>query len=316
METTATHMQTGLWQLPISKETDLLEGGEALLDCSDRGILRINGKDAVDFFHRISTNHFRAMKSGDVLHTLLLSDKGRTIDSLIVVNQGDYLLAITGRGAQETVRVWLEKFIISEDVSVTDVTGNYLLFAIIGWKEGEPGPLVNAQWLKYSFDFFGLPSVLFICGGSADAAGGLPVSGYTQVSDDAYEFFRIRHGIPRFNAEIDGESNPLELNLKSVIDFEKGCYIGQEVIARLDTYNKVQRRLCRVKMTGSVTSSSGNRLMSGEIAVGKMTSWMSDEERPLSAMGLALMRKDYATAGLEYTLEATPCRVLIEHVFG
>ena len=301
--------------LPISQETEILEGGEALLDLSDRGVLQINGKDAIDFLHRISTNSFRAIRSGDALPTLLLSDKGRIIDSLLVMHQGDHLLAVAGRSAQETVKTWLEKYVISEDVSITDVTGKYLLFAILGTKKSEPVPLVDSQWLKYSVYYFGLPSVLFVSGESPNVVSGVPVSGYTQVGDDASEFFRFRHGIPRFGAEIDGESNPLELNLKEAIDFEKGCYIGQEVIARLDTYGKVQRRLCRVKMTGSVGSNNENRLMLGEINTGRMTSWMPVESSPLSATGLALLRKDYATAGSEYALQASPCRVLIEHVF-
>jgi folate-binding protein YgfZ len=93
-----------------------------------------------------------------------------------------------------------------------------------------------------------------------------------KISHDIYEVLRIESCIPAFGKELNDSRNPLEAGLTSAVSFTKGCYIGQEVIARLHSYNKVQRKLCRVGADTTETVSVPVQLTDGEKEIGTLTS--------------------------------------------
>ncbi len=252
----------GGWLLParfhsLAEEIDLFERGEGIVDFSDHGLLRLEGKDAVDFLIRISTNDFRSVSPGEAVQTVLVTEKGRVVDSVIVVHRDDHLLLIVSPGEQDNVKQWIERFIIAEDLKIVDRTGKHLLFAAF-----HPGHVLESSVEEnivfiFRVKYFDNDAVIYFFDAMSVSPETIRPLLRNQVGNDAFEIYSIEHGIPRCKNEIMRECNPLELNLWNQISFTKGCYIGQEVIARLDTYKKIQRILCRFRTDSRLFPGTG-----------------------------------------------------------
>lgn len=296
------------WLLPrkfreLGEEVASLEDGRGYVDFSDHGILRMEGSDAIDLLHRISTNDFRSFKEGSAAQTALLSEKGRLVDSVVILHRNDHLLMITSRGAHQRVAEWIEKFIIMEDVKLSNETGRHLLFFHYTPHHGHHAPLSNgAKLYTFSTKYFGLDSTFRI----GEVASFSPVLGSearVQVGNEAYEIFRIRKGISAYGKEIIADYNPLELGLTGQMSFAKGCYIGQEVIARLDTYKKVQKKLCRVHIDKILPSNREYRLFADGKEAGSLTSHVPNIGGESGSIGLAMVKSVFANAGARFLLD-------------
>ena len=109
------------------------------------------------------------------------------------------------------------------------------------------------------------------------------------IGEDSWEMLRIKYAIPLFGREIGQEYNPLEVGLEKLIDFDKGCYIGQEVIARLDTYNKVKKRLVSLSIDSSYSCSPKQEIYLDGKVVGHITS-IAMHPNGLEYIGLGFLR--------------------------
>jgi hypothetical protein len=176
---------------------------------------------------------------------------------VILEASGSILVACIG-DHDGRVRSWLERFIIMEDVSVADVSEQ--LTSIVVYAGGGDGDwtLPNVPQAP----LVPIPLVRHTCGlaltavSSADDAGTVLSGLGTSVDSQRFHHDRVAAGVPWMGTEIGEQRHPLEARLRRLISFTKGCYIGQEVIARLDAYRKVQMALTR--FTGSIAS--GERL--------------------------------------------------------
>ena len=295
---------------PLRTETSLLADGRAFVDFSDRGVLKIEGNDARDWFHRMSTSDFTDFTEANPLQTALLTEKGRIIDSVVVFRRDGIVWVITSRGASGTVLQWMEKYVIMEDLRISDETGDHTVLVKLDPRlntRDSARETVGPSPVRIRF--FGVNASFYFDGESED------LSSSVQVGLDAYEAFRIRHGIPEYGKEILGDFNPLELGLWDQISFRKGCYVGQEVIARLDTYNKVQKNLCRVRFKGGHSWKTSRLLSADGDSVGKVTSAIADSEDHQSSVGLAVVKSGYADLG-QTLLFDDGSTVSIEKVFG
>ncbi|MCK9410137.1 MAG: hypothetical protein WCX28_03470 [Bacteriovoracaceae bacterium] len=235
-------------------------------------ILSLTGSDSVDFLQRISTNDFANFSAGESQKTLFVSDKGRMIDAVWVIHRNDQLLVLTGQGMGQTVQTFLEKYIIMDDVLVHDVSTQY------------KADLFFDQHSGYRIEYFGIDAIIDI---QENVVLKTPIA---VTIDPGYERWRIENGIPKAQKEIVQDFNPLELNLWNWISFTKGCYIGQEIIARLDTYHKIQRTLCSI--------SSEHEFSEGDIVadeagmdIGRITSALRCEH---GYIGLCVVRIKHA----------------------
>lgn len=315
-------MESDGWLLPrkfrdIGEEVALLEDGRGYVDFSDHGILRMEGNDAIDLLHRISTNDFRSFKAGSAVQTVLLSEKGRLVDSVVILHRNDHLLVITGRGAHQHVAQWIEKFIIMEDVKLSNETGRHLLFFHCNIQPGHHSDVSNrAEHFAFCTKYFDLDSAFHGGGVASLIRNELASAALVQVGNEAYEIFRVRRGIPSYGKEIIAEYNPLELGLTGQMSFVKGCYIGQEVIARLDTYKKVQRKLCRVSVATMLPSDGTYRILADGKEAGNLTSHVPDVEKETGSIGLAVMKSAFANVGAQYLLDDHSSELTIEDFLG
>ena len=260
---------------------------------SKAGRLKLTGADARDLLNRLSTNLVDPnAPAGAVTATVLTSDRGRIVDLVYVAHCGDHQLLLTGAGQQDNVTAFLDKYTIMEDIEVEDITDGTALLALTGPAAGAIVSAVAGGLADDGAQVIALPGNPEGEGEGADgppryrilapAAGGgaamrrLQAAGAVLISAAAAETLRIARGRPQYGAEMGDAYNPLEAGLIGAIDFHKGCYIGQEVIARLDTYRKVQKYLVALRFdagAGVAADLVGARLLDGAgKAMGLVTS--------------------------------------------
>ena len=306
---------------PSSTEDEYRAASEAvaLVDRSVVGRLRITGADALDLLDRLSTNHLQDLAPGHGLYTVLTTNKGRIVDLLFVVAQETHLLVLTGRDTQQKVAEWIDFYTFIEDVSIEDVSGETAVLSLVGPNAaallGDAFAVDGLDVYKSACvevggveatvvrtDFLRLPSYdLIVPSGGVDsvreavlAAG--TAHGLAEIGEGALELLRIEQGVPAQGKELTEDANPLEAGLIDHISFNKGCYIGQEVVARLNTYEKVQRTLVGLSWDTSVAPDEGAELFADAKKVGVLTSAAASLQVE-RGIGLGLVRNAHATPG-------------------
>ena len=262
-------------------------------DLSHFGKLRITGRDGLDLLNRISTNDLNGMRPGMGKQIFLATEKGRVVDLCTVYAQQGNLLLQTSPGNSENVKKWIERFIISEDVKVEDVTHNFPLFFVAGTEAANFLKHVTHSSYKAFLDVGKMSHHNFIRTflGSYEvflARTNLANNGYIILVNpndteaiwnsllqnsktfgagpaglDTFEILRIENGTPLYPHELNEELNPLEVNILDAISNNKGCYVGQEVIARLQTYDKVRRRLVGLIAASPQDTASRGKMLRG-----------------------------------------------------
>ena len=315
------------WELPASyfdvlSEYQAATTGAALHDVSYIGRLKATGADGLDLLNRLSTNKVIDLEPGQGAPTVLTTDRGRILDVIGVINRGDHILLTTSPGLQQPIIDWLDKYTIMEDLTIQDITSDTAMLAVLGPDsstalEAATGLSLAdlAPFHALSADIAGRPVSLI-----GQPLGALPgfalvmspedvlqvwerltALGACPMGIDAYEAVRVRYGVPVHGTEMGEPYNPLEAGLMGSIDFAKGCYIGQEVIARLDTYRKVQKRLVSLRFSPEAAPSVGVDLRDDGKPVGTVTSAVrvpTSEE----TIGLGYVRTASARVGARLEL--------------
>jgi hypothetical protein len=292
--------------------------GVALLDRSANSRFRVSGKDALDLLNRLTSNKVNPLPPGSGAGTLLTTNKGRVIDLLHLFATEQGLLMLASPGAQQRVAEWIDAYTFLEEVSLEDATEGTAQIGLLGPGAegllrritGEAPPhlerygsagvaLAGGQALLLRSDPLNTPGYDLVAPGSQAVAlwGALAQAGATPMGETTYDLLRIEAGIPRHGWEVSEEVNPWEVALEEYIHFAKGCYIGQEVVLRLKTYDKVQRRLVRLAFSGP-GAQVGAKLRKGEAEAGRLT---SVAVHPLTGeqLGLGLVRAALASVGTE-----------------
>lgn len=189
---------------------------------------RVTGADRVAFLHGQCTNDIKRLKPGEHCYAAFLTAKGKMRgDADIVCLDDAFLLSSVAE-----LRATLEKFVITEDVVIECVSDQVPEFAV--WGEKPTGLAVYDNRL-----------------GGWNVIGGQPVG--EPVALDEVEQMRIAAGVPLWGVDMDENTIPVEAGLAAwAISYDKGCYIGQETIARIKTYGHVNRHLCQVRVAGKL----------------------------------------------------------------
>jgi tRNA-modifying protein YgfZ len=304
-------------------ESNSLYDGVGLIDLSDNGILELRGKDVLDFLNRISTNTLNDLPKEGIGKTIFTTEKGRIIDTATILNFDDYQLLVCSGINKNKIKNWIEKYIIADDVKVTDTPGKYILFQLMGPQADSfitliCGNYVNSiQYNKFKvvngegmmfftakfLDERGNPLYWVL----ADITNGEKLISYLHINhgifdfnfigEDAWNSYRVEQGIPAAPNEINDQYNPHEVNLLEMVSFTKGCYIGQEVIARLDTYDKVQKKLTGIVFPEPVEN-NGQMLLYNDafLEVGSVTS-TAYSYKFKKHIGLGIVRKAFLGDG-------------------
>jgi folate-binding protein YgfZ len=298
-------------------EDRALRTGAALFDASAREVVRLTGPDRVSFLQGMVTQDVEGLSVGAVADAALLTAKGAMVADARVVKRTDELLLLTEPGYGPAVRGMLERYLISEDAELSDATADFGQLSLVG-PEAEAlaahvlglGPPAGATLRP--FDASGatgwaLPQGLLLPGLDllvlTEALGAvfdrLLAGGASPVGFAAVEVLRVERGTPRFGADMDEKTIPLEAHLQRAIHYQKGCYIGQEVIARATFRGHVNRQLVGLRF-GETTPAARTELFAGDRRVGWVTSAVHSPR--LGAIGLGYAHRDVAQPGTELSL--------------
>ena len=290
-----------------------LTGGAALVDRSQVGRLKVSGHDALDFLNRLTTNKLDDLTSGHGVGTVLTTNKGRVIDLLFITLLDAYLLVLTSPGRQQQVADWIDFYNFGEDVEVKDITDETTMLGVAGPEspaavrlalEADVAELDRFDSLPAgkgvviktdfpgctAFDVLGDHSMV------EDLTRLLEGHGVGAADSDVAEFVRIENRIPGPEGELTEEYNPLEAGLLPYVNFNKDCYIGQEVVARLNTYDKVQKHLVALEWDPEAPLGTGAALMADDKQVGTVTS-IASATWTGKRSALAYVRKSHVQPG-------------------
>lgn len=235
------------------------------------------GKDAIDLLHRMSTNDLKPLESqtGRAALTVLTNEKARFIDAIKVVRDtSGETVVLTSAGKEQEVIQWLDRYVIMEDAKFIAASQHIAQYMLCGpsataiLQQFASSPISEERAAVYDIVVDGSPATI-VRGPSLAGSGWFVLTGSqfsktlcdrlasevlagngAMIDPPLFDLLRIENGTPVAPNEINDRHNPLETGLATeAISFTKGCYIGQEVIARLDAQQKVQRHLMKLEIT-------------------------------------------------------------------
>jgi folate-binding protein YgfZ len=281
-----------------------------LLERRGRGVLLVAGPDAAEYLQGQLTNDVEALEPGEGLYAALLDRKGHLQGDMRVLrpNAGEILLD-TEPEAREAVLRHLTTYSIGREVAVSDLSGERAVLSLIGPRSAEiagtpPLPESSCEAARVA-------GVECLAAGSREGIDliapaaeaerlreALLGAGAVEVSAAAAEILRIEAGIPRFGAEMGTETLPAEAGIvAAAVSFTKGCYIGQETVARLHYKGRANRHLRGLRL--SAPAEPGAPLRLGEKEVGRLGS--AAVSPALGPIGLAILRRE-AEPGAELSV--------------
>jgi len=303
-------------------EYQALVSGAAVQVRPHFGTLCLTDKDRVDFLQRMTTNDIARLQPGQAALTVLTSPVARIEAVFTVLCRQDDLLLLASKGEAENLRQRLQGQIFFMDkVSVADESTALRRLRLLG---PDAGSLLPASGLPRPADddsfseeagvivlrqeLFDLPGYELICPADELCAlmGRLTEAGALTLSDSpAYEIRRVELGRPQPASELTDAFNPLEAGLAWVCAENKGCYTGQEIIARQITYDKVTRTLVRLRSDLPLTA--GDDVSVDGRRVGSVTSsGLSPTRGPLA---LAIIKQPHNDEGASVSVDGTPAYV-------
>ncbi len=284
-------------------------------DLSHLGVLSVDGKDRLSFLNGLVTNDLGKLSPGNGIHSLLLNTKARVVADLYLYAKDDTLLTDSGDTSASEAKSFLDRFIVTEDVLLSNLTGELVRLTIQGPLAGDVIKAVlgvsveRLQPLQHmslgpslivSRDRTGLGGYdMFIPRDEAEPVWqGLLLKGQETGAGpaglSALEVYRIENGIPKIGQDVGENTIVLEAGYKDAISYSKGCYMGQEVVARATHIGRVNRKLVQLELETETPPQSGSILSRDGKEVGVVTS-SAVSPRTRKAVGLGYVARELAT---------------------
>jgi folate-binding protein YgfZ len=272
-----------------------------LLERTERGLLRIGGADGAEYLQGQLTNDVEALADGDGQYAALLDRKGHMqADMRVLRVSGEEILLEIEALAREAVTRHLTMYSVGREVSVADLGEERAILSLIGPRSVElAGSAALPENACEETTVAGTACVavgsgegidLIVAAGERERLhGALLEAGAVAVCAEAAEILRIEAGRPRYGAEMGAETMPAEAGIVAdAVSFTKGCYIGQETVARLHYKGRPNRHLRGLRL--SAPAGAGVTLRLGEKEVGRLGS--AAVSPALGPIGLAILRRE------------------------
>lgn len=290
------------------------------------GFLRVDGPDQASFIQRQTTNDIRLLQPGRAILSVLTTPSARILDVLYLHHNSEALslnhsgeapvttlLTLPGK-AEDTFRFLKSRIFFMDKVSVTDCSQEFIQIDLFGPKAqqtlrhlGITGPVSAGQTINY----IGRAYSFMVIGHEPDFSPGyrlvlagektdifidmLQNSGAMKIGFNTLEISRIEAGKPGAGHELIERFTPLEAGLRAAVSDSKGCYTGQEIIARQITYDKISQALCNVRL--SHACQDGERLFFDDTPAGILTS--TTRSPRFGFIGLAIIRRPFNQIGTQ-----------------
>ena len=248
---------------------------------TDRGVLTITGADRAAWLQGLVTNDVASLAPGETRYAAYLTPQGRMITDLNVTSRADRLLLDVPAPLAASLRERLDGLIFAEDAQVLDSSATLEVWSSIGPNDGAITDVIVEAGQPHGVS-------------------------YPEINLDTFEVVRIERGTPRFLADMDTETIPLEAGIEDrAISFTKGCYVGQEVIVRVTHRGggRVAKKLVRWKAdpSAAVVPLAGARIFSEARDIGRVTSAAFSQGRE-AVVGLGYVHRDFVDPGTEVTV--------------
>ncbi|MBV9423287.1 MAG: folate-binding protein YgfZ [Solirubrobacterales bacterium] len=299
-------------QAPVFEYTAITETC-GLLDRSDRGKLALTGADAKSFLQGQVSNDVEALVSGSGCFATFLTPKGKMLGDLRILDVGDELLLDTERIALQELFNMIRRFSIGYDAELHKRTRERGLLSLIGPASGSVAGaselLASPEHANAALMVGGVGArairtdvgIDLLCDSAVTESlrAAVVESGAVPVSDEVAEVLRVERGRPRYGVDLDDTVIPQEAGLNErAVSFTKGCYVGQETVARLYYRGKPNRHLRGLRLAGPVDR--GAEIRFGDRIVGRVGSAVVSPR--FGPIALALVRRE-APVGSEVTVD-------------
>ncbi len=301
----------------------LIEKKIVLCHRSHWGLIKITDEERLRYLHNQTTNNFNSLQPGQGCQTVFVTSTGRTIDLATAYITENEVLVLVSPNRTQYLMEWLDKFIFPFDkVLLTDISSDYKILNIIGtesdaimekllgnipqsWLAKLANPRENSHAIVEISNIpvrlargtgLDLPGYTLILpqDGATTVSQAILENGVIEETDSFWETLRVYQGRPYPDKELTEDYNPLEAGLWRCISFDKGCYIGQETIARLNTYEGVKQRLWGIGLQEPVAA--GTQISLNDSKVGILTSYTEIDGK---SFGLGYIRTKAGGAGLK-----------------
>lgn len=317
------------WELPEhygdpAGEYAAARGGAGLIDRTAWGRLALGGRDRAAFLHRMSTNVVEGLLPGKGVATVLTSPTARIIERPILYAQEGELLAITAPQNRTRVAQYLRGYVFWQDeVTIKDVSGETGMLTLIGPRAAEmiltaagvavsdlprhhyrSGFIAGSKALIARADPIGGDAYNVIAPTESLAAtwDALVRAGARPIGLSTWETLRVEVGIPAYGQELSDKVTPLDAGLLADVNFNKGCYTGQEVVARMYNYEKMPKGLYGLRLSQPLPSGKEATVETSGRPAGEVTSVAVSPS--LGPIALAILRRALVSTGAEVTVLA------------
>jgi glycine cleavage system T protein len=320
------------WEIPqkfssVRDEYETLKSSVGLIGLPPSGLIEVTGNDRVRFLHGMLTNDIKALQSGQGCYAALLTAQGRIVADVRVYCLEQSFLLMVEPDLREKVTAGLGKYIIGDQVQLLDQSEELSLLSVQGPRSTELLSLISSQTpSSYKpFDHFKTEVAgreVRVCRVDRISKGGYDFIPYEKDLPELWDFIlnkekplggkpvgisalnthRIEDGIPWYGFDFDETNLPLEAGLENAISYTKGCYIGQEIVARATYRGHLNRRLSGLLLSGDNPVSKGDKIFKEETEVGWVTSSVYSMTLQ-SAIAMGYLRREVMSPGTTVRVE-------------
>jgi folate-binding protein YgfZ len=300
-----------------------LRGGCGVYDLGFRAKISLTGGDRVRWLNGMVTNNIRDLAAGQGTYAFLLNPQGHILGDLYAYNRGESVTVDTDRGQEEKILATFDHYIIMDDVEVTSLSEQLTALGIGGPKSREV--LAAAGFAIPEMHALQMQSVMWqgtectlVRGEESESASyeiwvapqsvrqlwdGLLAAGAVPAGSDALELQRIVSGVPRYGMDIRERDLPQETEQARALNFNKGCYVGQEIVERIRSRGAVHRKFTGFVADGALPIAAGTKILAGEKEVGEITSAASVQLNGREkTIALGYIRREAGVPGREVTI--------------
>jgi len=265
-----------------------------LIQFNNMGVLRAKGADVLDLIDRLSTNDISKLEDNSWMDTVFTTNKGRIVAQVRLLKSSKQILIVSDKNILGKIIEWIDFYTFSEDVEFENISENMEVFSLIGPSskviiqniidasniDTNVGSSISThiyeKCLVLNFDQIGgIPKIDLILNEALhqQLISLINEQNINELTSNIYNVFRIENRVPVHGSELIEKYNPLEANLLDNISFNKGCYVGQEVVARLNTYEKVRMQLVFLYLDKNCNPATDMVIISDTNQVGVLTSF-------------------------------------------
>jgi len=303
---------------------DALHDSAALLDLSTRARIFARGRDRARLLHSLTSNEVKKLAPGSGAYAFLLSPQGRIQADLTLFCFAEHFLIDTEPELREKVPAHIRRYIIADQVELEDVSDSLSAMGFEGPKaqqmlEALGAPIPAAPYAHVDWNGATVAAVTVTnqpgfriyapADRLAEMTQALTAAGALAATPEDIRTVRIENGRPRYGEEIGEKSLPPETQQMHAVSFNKGCYLGQEIVERIRAQGHVNKKLMRIELSTPDVPAANAKLKSGDADAGEILS-AAYSPRAQKAVAIAIVRTQFAVAGTALQTDSAEATVV------